>query len=63
MLSKTDFLTYLEAPMHLWAKAHNPLVTHPPLAYEQCLSLQGQAVEALTQEYLGKIRQTVKEYQ
>lgn len=54
MKFKMDFLTFLESPMHLWAKAHNQLEAHPPLANEQYLSLQSQAVKALALENLEK---------
>ena len=54
MLSKSDFLIFLDSPMHLWAKAHNALATTSPSAYEKHLMQQGQMVEALAQEYLGK---------
>ena len=52
MLSKTDFLLYLEAPLHLWAKAHNQLIDKPPTPYEQHLMQQGQQVEALAKKYI-----------
>ena len=52
MLSKTDFLMFLEAPMHLWAKAHDQLQQKPLSPYEQHLMLQGQEVEALAREYI-----------
>jgi hypothetical protein len=47
MLSKTDFLLFLEAPMHLWAHAHNQIQNKSHSAYEQHLIQQGQQVEAL----------------
>jgi len=52
MLSKTDFLLFLEAPMHLWAKMHNQLQQRPLSPYEQHLMLQGQEVEALARKYI-----------
>ncbi|HAF48073.1 MAG TPA: hypothetical protein DCL08_02395 [Anaerolineaceae bacterium] len=52
MLSKSDFLLFLEAPMHLWAKTHNQLQQKPLSPYEQHLMLQGQEVEALAREYI-----------
>ena len=55
MLSKTDFLTYLEAPMHLWAKAHAQLVDQPPSAFEQHLAQQGQEVETLARQYIEQV--------
>ena len=54
MLSKSDFLLFLDSPMHLWAKAHNALGLRTPTAYERHLAQQGQAVEALAREYLEK---------
>ena len=55
MLTKTDFFTYLEAPMHLWAKSHRQLEAHSPTPYEQYLMQQGQAVEALARQYLEEV--------
>jgi len=55
MLTKTDFLLYLESPMHLWASAHNQLESKPPTLFEQHLSVQGQQVESLGHTYLEEI--------
>ena len=52
MLTKTDFLTYLDAPMHLWAKAHDQVAQPSPTPYEQHLAQQGQDVETLARQYL-----------
>lgn len=52
MLSKTDFLTYLEAPMHLWAKSHDQLEDQPPSIFEQHLAQQGQEVEILARQVI-----------
>ncbi|MFW5713515.1 MAG: DUF2779 domain-containing protein [Brevefilum sp.] len=52
MLSKTDFLWYLDAPMHLWARAHDQLEEESPSLYEQHLITQGQQVESLAYQYL-----------
>ena len=52
MLSKTDFLLYLEAPMHLWAKSHEQLQLKTKTLYEQHLIQQGQRVEALARDYV-----------
>lgn len=54
MLSKTDFLWYLDAPMHLWARAHGRLDESPSL-YEQHLMKQGQQVEALARQYIEAV--------
>ncbi|MDY6872826.1 MAG: DUF2779 domain-containing protein [Chloroflexota bacterium] len=55
LLTKSDFLLYLDAPMHLWAKAHDALApeTLPPLI--QHLIRQGQEVEALARTYLEEV--------
>ncbi|MEA3327308.1 MAG: DUF2779 domain-containing protein [Chloroflexota bacterium] len=55
MLTKTDFMLYLNAPMHLWAAAHNQLETRPPTLYEQHLSQQGHQVESLGHTYLEDV--------
>ncbi len=54
-LSKTDLLLFLDAPMHLWAKAHNQLELKVPTPYEQHLRQQGQEVEALAKIYLESV--------
>ncbi len=55
MLSKTDFLLYLEAPMHLWAKSHGQLNDEPLSPYTQFMIEQGQQVESLAKEYLQSL--------
>ncbi|MBG0786823.1 MAG: DUF2779 domain-containing protein [Anaerolineaceae bacterium] len=52
MLTKSDFLLFLDAPMHLWAKAHDALEESSPTLLDQHLREQGQQVEALAQQYL-----------
>ena len=52
MLTKTDFLLFLDAPMHLWAKSHDALEEPSPTLYQQHLIQQGQHVEALAREFL-----------
>ncbi len=52
MLSKTDFLTFLEAPMHLWARVHHQLREIAPTPIEQFRMEQGQKVEALAREFI-----------
>ncbi|MBG0770882.1 MAG: DUF2779 domain-containing protein, partial [Anaerolineaceae bacterium] len=52
MLTKSDFLLYLDAPMHLWAKAHDALEDAAPSLLDQHVREQGQQVEALAAEYL-----------
>ena len=52
MLSKTDFLLFLEAPMHLWAKTHDLIQEKAHTPYEQHLIQQGQQVEALAKDHI-----------
>lgn len=52
MLTKSDFLLYLDAPMHLWAEKHGKLQITQPSPYEQHLMKQGYEVEKLAHEYL-----------
>ena len=54
-LSKSDFLLFLNAPMHLWAKAHAQLALKMPTPYEQHLRRQGQQVEAFAKAYITSI--------
>ena len=51
MLTKSDFLLYLEAPMHLWAVKHGKL-TITPSVYDQHLMRQGYEVEKVAKEFL-----------
>ena len=52
MLSKSDFLIFLNSPMHLWAKTHDALEQKALTPYEQHIIQQGQAIEALARQYL-----------
>ncbi len=54
MLTKSDFLLFLDAPMHLWAKAHDALAERAPTPHEQHILQQGQQVEALARQFLEK---------
>jgi hypothetical protein len=51
-LTKTDFLLFLEAPMHLWAKTHDQFETRWRTPYEEFLLRQGQCIESLAKAYL-----------
>jgi hypothetical protein len=53
MLTKSDFLLYLDAPLHLWAQSHD-LLHVTPSTYDQHLMKQGYAVEKVAKEYLTK---------
>jgi hypothetical protein len=55
MLTKTNFLQYLEAPMHLWAVAHDQIEKKTLTPFERHLVAQGQQVEALAQGYLESV--------
>lgn len=55
MLSKTNFLIYLDAPLHLWAQVHHQLEAQPRSAYAEFLAQQGQTVEILAKEYLEQV--------
>ena len=52
MLTKSDFLLYLKAPLHLWAEKHGKLNKLVPSVYEQHLMKQGYEVEKLAHELL-----------
>ena len=55
MLSKSDFLLYLEAPMHLWAKTHQQIQIKSPTPMESFLAQQGQSIEALAKTYIEAV--------
>ncbi len=50
-LTKSNFLTYLDAPMHLWADDNNKF-EKPLTVYDQHLLQEGYKVEKLAKEYL-----------
>lgn len=52
MLTKSDFMLFLDAPMHLWAKAHDALAEREPSLLIQHVLEQGQQVEALARQFL-----------
>lgn len=52
MLTKSDFLLYMSAPLHLWAKKHNKLNKIVPSVFEQHLMKQGYEVEKLAHKLL-----------
>ena len=54
MLTKSDFLLYMDAPMHLWAKAHDQQTNATPSLYDQHLMKQGYEVEKVAKTYLEK---------
>jgi len=53
LLTKSDFLLFLEAPRHLWAAKHN-LIDQTPSVFDIHVMRQGFEVEALAKEYLEK---------
>lgn len=52
MLTKSDFLLFLKAPLHLWAKENDKLNKQTPSIYEQHLMKQGHEVEKLARQLL-----------
>lgn len=52
MITKTDFLTYLDAPRHLWALKHNQMDDADIDVYLQHLLDQGYEVEGFAMNYL-----------
>jgi len=54
-ITKSDFLVYLDAPMHLWAGKHNSLEKTTPSDYDLHLMSEGQKVEKYANKYLEEI--------
>ena len=52
MITKSDFLLFLKAPLHLWAKENDKLEKKVPSIYEQHLMKQGYEVEKLAHDLL-----------
>ena len=57
-LTKSDFLQYLEAPMHLWAKKQGQLLDLELSDYDKHLISQGYEVESLAQDFLKQKLET-----
>ncbi|HOU75921.1 MAG TPA: DUF2779 domain-containing protein [Candidatus Dojkabacteria bacterium] len=55
IISKTDFIAYLDAPRHLWAIKHNKLTSLEISAFLRHLVKQGDDVEILAEKYIHKI--------
>lgn len=62
MLTKSDFLIYIEAPLHLWAKK-NKQYQRSLSEYDQHLVKQGYEVEALARDYIKEHINGEKEFQ
>lgn len=62
MLTKSDFLVFMDAPMHLWALKHNQYNKSLSM-YDQHLIKQGYEVEKLAREYVKKYISNDCEYQ
>jgi hypothetical protein len=59
-LTKTDFIAYLDAPMHLWAIKHNKLTEQEIDVFLQHLFEQGYEVEEYAEKYIQEV--LVKQY-
>ncbi len=53
-LTKSHLLTYLDAPMHLWAEVHDQF-EKPLSTYDKHLMTQGYEVEGLARQYLQEL--------
>ena len=53
LLTKSDFLLFLDAPLHLWAKKHGH-IHKTPTVFDINVMNQGYEVETLAKEYLEK---------
>ena len=52
MLTKSDFLRFLDAPMHLWAEKNNQLEDPTPSRFNLHLMEQGKEIEKLAKQFL-----------
>ena len=55
LCTKTDFITYLDAPRHLWAASHGKINKEKLHIYVEHLIEQGYEVEALAVRYVKEI--------
>lgn len=51
-LTKSNFLTFLESPLHLWASVNNKQENRTFSVYDQLIAKQGYEVEALAKKFL-----------
>lgn len=51
-LTKTQFLTYLDSPLHLWAQLHDQLDPTEFSAYDQLIIRQGYEIEKMAKVFL-----------
>lgn len=54
-ITKTDFIAYLDAPMHLWAIKHNKLTEQEIGVFLQHLFEQGYEVEDYAEKYIKEV--------
>jgi len=54
-ITKSDFLIYLDAPLHLWASKHDSLDKTTPSDYDLHLMSEGQKVEKYANQFLEEI--------
>jgi hypothetical protein len=52
MLTKTDFLIYMDTPLHLWAWANQAVDGDVPGGYERFLMEQGKEIENIAKAYI-----------
>lgn len=52
MITKSDFLLFLQAPMHLWASKNNQLEILVPSVYNRHLMEQGKDIEKIAKEFM-----------
>ena len=52
ILTKSDYLHFRDAPLHLWARYHQRDAIKPPSDYDQLLAQQGNEVEQLAEQFL-----------
>ena len=55
MITKTDFIAFLDAPRHLWAIKHNKLSEKELNAFIQHLFDQGYEVEEYAEKYISEV--------
>ncbi len=51
-ISKSDYLSYRDSPMHLWAGFHDKLDIAVPSLYNRFIMEQGQELESIAETYL-----------
>jgi len=55
VITKSDFLEFLDSPIHLWADKHNVIKNKAPSEYDHHMMMQGQTVEKEAKKFIESV--------